>query len=124
MPGPVKDDKIAPRVATTAQYLWLVYVVITAACALCFFLAGMSPYEVLVTGTRNVGEYFANEDDFGTVAPGKRADLVLLRANPLEDVGNVDSIEGVMVAGRWLPRAEIDRRLQTVADGYAGQEIQ
>jgi adenine deaminase len=63
--------------------------------------AGMSPHEVLVTGTRNVGEYFANED-FGTVAPGKRADLVLLRANPLEDVGT-DSIEGVMVAGRWLP---------------------
>jgi imidazolonepropionase-like amidohydrolase len=86
--------------------------------------AGMSPYEVLVTGTRNVGEYFANEDDFGTVAPGKRADLVLLRSNPLEDVGNVDSIEGVMVAGRWLARAEIDRRLQAVAEGYAGQEIQ
>lgn len=86
--------------------------------------AGMSPYEVLVTGTRNVGEYFANEDDFGTVAPGKRADLVLLRSNPLEDVGNVDSIEGVMVAGRWLPRAEIDRRLQAVAQGYAGQELQ
>lgn len=81
--------------------------------------AGMSPYEVLVTGTRNVGEYFANEDDFGTVAPGKRADLVLLGANPLEDIGNVDSIEGVMVAGRWLPRAEIDRRLEAVAAGYA-----
>lgn len=82
--------------------------------------AGMSPYEVLVTGTRNVGEYFANEDDFGTIAAGKRADLVLLGANPLEDVGNVDSIEGVMVAGRWLPRAEIDRRLETVAAAYAG----
>lgn len=86
--------------------------------------AGMSPYEVLVSGTRNVGEYFANEDDFGTVAPGKRADLVLLRANPLDDVGNVDSIEGVMVAGRWLARDEIDRRLQAVAEAYAGQEIQ
>lgn len=86
--------------------------------------AGMSPYEVLSSGTRNVGEYFANEDDFGTVAPGKRADLVLLRANPLDDVGNVDSIEGVMVAGRWLARDEIDRRLQAVAEAYAGQEIQ
>ncbi|CAN5848124.1 amidohydrolase family protein [soil metagenome] len=81
--------------------------------------AGMSPYEVLVTGTRNVGEYFANEDDFGTIAAGKRADLVLLGANPLENVGNVDSIEGVMVAGRWLPRAEIDRRLEAVAAAYA-----
>jgi imidazolonepropionase-like amidohydrolase len=82
--------------------------------------AGMSPYEVLVSGTRNVGEYFADEDDFGTVAAGKRADLVLLGANPLEDVGNIDSIEGVMVAGRWLPRAGIDRRLEAVAATYAG----
>lgn len=86
--------------------------------------AGMSPYEVLVTGTRNVGEYFANEDEFGTVAPGQRADLVLLGANPLADVGNVDAIEGVMVAGRWLPGTEIDRRLQAIADEYAGREVQ
>jgi imidazolonepropionase-like amidohydrolase len=86
--------------------------------------AGMSPFEVLVTGTRNVGEYFANEDDFGTVAVGQRADLVLLAADPLQDIGNVDSIEGVMVAGRWLPRAEIDRRLQEIAAGYAGQPLE
>ena len=81
--------------------------------------AGMSPYEVLVTGTRNVGEYFANEDEFGTVAAGQRADLVLLAGNPLEDLANVDAIEGVMVAGRWLPRTEIDRRLDAIAAGYA-----
>lgn len=83
--------------------------------------AGMSPFEVLVTGTRNVGEYFANEDAFGTVAVGQRADLVLLGADPLADVANIDAIEGVMVAGRWLPRAEIDRRLEAVAAGYAGR---
>jgi imidazolonepropionase-like amidohydrolase len=82
--------------------------------------AGMSPYEVLVSGTRNVGAYFADQDDFGTVAVGQRADLVLLGANPLEDVGNVNTIEGVMVAGRWLARAEIDRRLEAVAAAYAG----
>jgi imidazolonepropionase-like amidohydrolase len=81
--------------------------------------AVMSPYEVLVSGTRNVGEYFADEDDFGTVAAGKRADLVLLGANPLEDVGNIDSIEGVMVAGRWLPRTGIDHRLEAIAAAYA-----
>ena len=81
--------------------------------------AGMSPYEVLVTGTRNVGEYFANEDEFGTIAAGQRADLVLLTGNPLENLANVDGIEGVMVAGRWLPRAEIDRRLDAIAAAYA-----
>ena len=52
-------------------------------------------------------------------APGQRADLVLLAGNPLEDLANVDAIEGVMVAGRWLPRAEIDRRLDAIAAGYA-----
>lgn len=83
--------------------------------------AGMSSYEVLVTGTRNVGEYFANESDFGTVEPGNRADLVLLGADPLADVGNVAAIEGVMVAGRWLPKAEIDERLEAVAAGYAAE---
>ena len=86
--------------------------------------AGMSPYEVLVTGTRNVGEYFANEDEFGTVAPGQRADLLLLGANPFEDVGHVAEIEGVMVAGRWLPRAEIDRRLAELEAGYAEETAQ
>ncbi|HUF90556.1 MAG TPA: amidohydrolase family protein [Gemmatimonadota bacterium] len=84
--------------------------------------AGMSPYQVLVTGTRNIGDYFDNEDVFGTEAPGQRADLVLLGANPLDDVGNVEAIEGVMVAGRWLPKAEIDARLAKIADGYAASE--
>jgi imidazolonepropionase-like amidohydrolase len=83
--------------------------------------AGLSPYEVLVTGTRNVGAYFANEDDFGTVAPGKRADLILLGADPLTDVANVAALEGVMVRGRWLPRAEIDARLEAIAAMYAGE---
>lgn len=83
--------------------------------------AGMTPFEVLVTGTRNVGEYFANEDDFGTVEVGKRADLVLLGADPLADVGNVAAIEGVMVSGRWLTKAEIDARLESVAAGYAAE---
>lgn len=81
--------------------------------------AGMSPYEVIVAGTRNVGEYFQNEDAFGTIAPGQRADLILLDANPLEDVGNVRERAGVMVSGRWYPGAEIDERLQTIAASYA-----
>jgi imidazolonepropionase-like amidohydrolase len=81
--------------------------------------AGMTPYDVLVTGTRNVGTYFASEDSFGTVAPGQRADLLFLRANPLESTANVAALEGVMVRGRWLPRTEIDSRLEAVAAGYA-----
>ncbi|HEX2190333.1 MAG TPA: amidohydrolase family protein [Longimicrobiaceae bacterium] len=77
--------------------------------------AGMSPYEILVTGTRNVGEYFRGKDSFGTVAVGRRADLVLLDANPLQDVANLQRIAGVMVRGRWVPRAEIRDRLESIA---------
>ncbi|MGH7558738.1 MAG: amidohydrolase family protein [Gemmatimonadota bacterium] len=80
--------------------------------------AGMSPYEILASGSRNVGEYFANEDEFGTIAPGQRADLVLLGADPLEDIANVSRIEGVTVRGRWHPKAEIDERLATIAVSY------
>jgi imidazolonepropionase-like amidohydrolase len=80
--------------------------------------AGMSPYEILVSGTRNVGTYFANEDEFGTIAPGQRADLVLLSDDPLQDVASLSRIEGVMVRGRWHPKAEIDERLAAIADSY------
>jgi len=80
--------------------------------------AGMSPYAILQSGTRNVGEYFRGQDAFGTVAPGQRADLLLLDANPLEDVANVGRIAGVMARGRWLPRAAIDARLERIAAGY------
>lgn len=82
--------------------------------------AGMSPYNVLVTGTSNVGEYFKAQDRFGTIAAGQRADLVLLDADPLADVANVSRIAGVMVRGRWLPKTEIDARLERIAAVYAG----
>jgi len=72
--------------------------------------AGLSPFEALATGTRNVGRYL-KEADVGTVAVGSRADLILLDADPLTTVANVRRQAGVMVHGRWLPKAEVDRRL-------------
>ncbi len=77
--------------------------------------AGMTPFEVYHTGTVRIGEYFADEDTFGMVAPGHRADLLLLEANPLDDVANVARRAGVMVQGRWLPEADIQARLQEIA---------
>ena len=77
--------------------------------------AGMSPYEILVTGTRNIGEYLADKDDFGTIEEGKRADLVLLNANPLDDVMNALDNAGVMVRGNWFSAEEIDARLEEIA---------
>ena len=79
--------------------------------------AGMTPYQVLRSGTRNVGDYFSKEN-FGTIEPGKRADLVLLDSNPIEDLSAVDEIAGVMVRGRWFSREEIDARLATIAARY------
>ena len=80
--------------------------------------AGMTPYQVIVTGTRNVGEYFQNEDDFGTIEVGKRADFILVDQNPLEDVDNIAGRAGVMVMGRWYPEVEIQERLTRIAASY------
>ncbi|SIO33005.1 TrkH family potassium uptake protein [Salinivibrio sp. ES.052] len=46
-PGPIKDEKLSPRISKTAHYLWGVYVVITIACALAYYLAGMSAYDAI-----------------------------------------------------------------------------
>lgn len=81
--------------------------------------AGMSNYEILKSGTVNVGQYFARSDNFGTIEKGKRADLVLLEASPLDDITNVSKIAGVMVRGRWLPRAEIDAGLKKIEEKNA-----
>lgn len=73
--------------------------------------AGLTPYEALAAATRNVAAYFHALDSAGTIAAGKRADLVLLTANPLQDIQNTTRRAGVMVAGRWLPQEELERRL-------------
>ena len=86
--------------------------------------AGLTPYEILVTGTRNVAEYARRElledSDFGTVAEGNQADLILLRGNPLEDLEALWDQEGIMVRGRWIPRTEIDERLADMRTRIGG----
>ncbi|HVR72428.1 MAG TPA: amidohydrolase family protein [Vicinamibacteria bacterium] len=81
--------------------------------------AGLTPYQVLRSGTRSVAEYFGTLDRTGTVAVGRQADLILLEADPLADVAHVARRAGVMVRGRWLPAAEIDARLQAIAAANA-----
>jgi imidazolonepropionase-like amidohydrolase len=73
--------------------------------------AGLTPYEALRTGTANIGTYF-NRTDIGTVAKGQIADLILLDANPLQDIANSTRIAGVMLNGRWVTKAELDKRLE------------
>lgn len=80
--------------------------------------AGMTPWDILRSGTLNVGRYFSNEDEFSSIAPGQRADLVLLRSNPLEDHTALADIEGVMVRGRWLDRDFLDAGLRGIDARY------
>ena len=81
--------------------------------------AGLTPYEVLRSATKNVGEYLKAKDTFGLVAPGHRADLVLLEANPLTDIANVAKRAGVMLRGRWLPESELQAGLAKIATAEA-----
>ena len=74
--------------------------------------AGFTPFQALQTGTVNPARYFGTSASTGTVARGMRADLLLLDANPLTDVGNTTKIAGVMLNGRWMSRPEIDKRLK------------
>ena len=79
--------------------------------------AGLTPFEALQTGTVNPARFFGVEADRGTVEPGKVADLVLLDENPLADIENSRRVHGTMVAGHWLPRRELDRRLALAETG-------
>jgi len=73
--------------------------------------AGLTPYEALTAATSAAARSLGAASDFGTIAVGQRADLLLLDANPLENVGNVTRRAGVMVRGRWLPEREMAQRL-------------
>lgn len=84
--------------------------------------AGLTPYEAVEMATRNAAELVGAPDEFGTIAVGRRADLILLEANPLDDVGNVAKRSGVMVRGRWYPQTELEARLETLAAKYAKEK--
>jgi imidazolonepropionase-like amidohydrolase len=86
-------------------------------------LAGLTPYQALVTGTRNVAQYFGTLDSAGTVTVGKRADLVLLSGNPLQDIRHTREPAGVMVAGRWLDRAALDQGLLAEQKAWFDEEL-
>jgi imidazolonepropionase-like amidohydrolase len=80
--------------------------------------AGLSPYAALEAATRNPAEYLGGLGDWGTIERGKRADLVLLDANPLERIAHTTQIAGVMKDGRWLPKAELTAKLDAIASRF------
>jgi len=76
--------------------------------------AGFSPMEALQTATLNPARYLGKEKDLGTIETGKLADLVLLDANPLDDISNTRKIRAVIVDGRYLNRETLDAILASV----------
>jgi hypothetical protein len=77
-----------------------------------FVAAGFTPLAALQTATLNPAKFLHKTNDFGTVEPGRVADLVLLSANPLENIANTRSIVGVVADGRYLSQADL-AQLQT-----------
>ena len=86
-----------------------------------FVAAGFTPLEALQTATINPARFFEMEDQMGTVEKGKLADLVLLSANPLEDIANTQKIASVIVNGRYFYRAELDKMLGRVENAARRQ---
>ncbi len=81
--------------------------------------AGLSNYAVLAAATRNPAEFLKTLDTVGTIERGKRADLVLLTANPLDNIANTEKRAGVMMCGRWLSQAECQKMLDEIAVRFA-----
>jgi imidazolonepropionase-like amidohydrolase len=75
--------------------------------------AGLTPYEALTTGTRNVAKYL-NLNDAGIIKKGNVSDLVLLNGNPLADIKQTRNIEGVMIGEKWMNRSYIDGALSSL----------
>ncbi|HKP11648.1 MAG TPA: amidohydrolase family protein [Blastocatellia bacterium] len=84
--------------------------------------AGLKPHQALAAGTRNAGQFIKRHvrgaETFGTVAPGQRADLLLLEANPLTKVDNISRIAGVTVRGRWLSKGELEKMRDEAAASF------
>ncbi len=81
-----------------------------------FVAAGFTPFEALQTATLNPARFFQMEDQLGTIEPGKIADLVFLDANPLEDIRNTQKVTAVIVNGRYISKAGLQKILQRVEE--------
>jgi hypothetical protein len=79
-----------------------------------FVEAGFSPMESLQTATSNPAKFLGQEGNFGSIEGGKMADLVLLTANPLDDIHNTTKINAVIANGRVFERPELDAMLEQV----------
>ena len=73
--------------------------------------SGLTPLAALQAATLRPADFLGRSDELGGIAPGKRADLVLLSADPLADIHNTAQIQAVWIRGKYLDRAALDRLL-------------
>jgi imidazolonepropionase-like amidohydrolase len=80
--------------------------------------AGISNYEILKSGTANPAKFFGKEGEFGMVKTDAAAELILLNANPLDNISNLKMLNGVLIQGYWLSKKMMDENLVKVAKKY------
>jgi imidazolonepropionase-like amidohydrolase len=84
--------------------------------------AGLTPWQALLAATRHPAEFLGAESEWGTIAPGRRADLVLLAGDPRADIHNTSRIAGVSIGGRWLDDVERARLVREAARLLSGED--
>jgi len=77
--------------------------------------SGLTPLEIIQTGTVNPARFFDMESDFGQLKEGMAADILLVNSNPVEDISALKDLSGVIVRGVWLSKEAIDQKLQLIA---------
>jgi imidazolonepropionase-like amidohydrolase len=86
--------------------------------------AGLSNYAVLEAATKNPSMFFGTLDKVGTIEKGRRADLVLLDGNPLENIANTERRAGVMLKGKYYTQTEMNGWLDRIAPRIAASHIE
>jgi imidazolonepropionase-like amidohydrolase len=76
--------------------------------------AGLTPMQALQAATRNAARFMGRENELGTIQQGKLADLILLDANPLDNIANTRKIAAVVYGGRFFPKSSLDEMLAKV----------
>lgn len=79
-----------------------------------FVQTGLTPFEALLTATRNPAEFLGELKSSGTIEKGKIADLVLLEADPLADIGNTRRVDSVVANGRYFSKDALGKMLAKV----------
>jgi imidazolonepropionase-like amidohydrolase len=79
---------------------------------------GLTPFEALRTSTTRPFEYLGEIDKAGTIEVGKQSDMVLVDANPLEDITGASKVSGVLMRGRWIGSDEIKKRMKDIEASF------